>query len=452
MAYIEKRRRTDGGISARVKWRLGGSRDGAIQLEVFSAGTDAQNLARADGFKKMVDAAGQRWPAGWVKGEGFVRPVGEADPLTEPPRFVDIGEEYVRQIVDLSPGQRKRYLGHLRVLEETRIRGSLIFTKPVTAITEADLKDWLIDWDRSLKTKANYHGLIYGVFGYAVKRGWLSANPAVGTAPRMSRVKQSRPELRFLTERELQRAVELAGPYADLLTVAVGTGMRFGELGALWVSDVDLERRTIRINKAWKRNGEDDATDVPGWLAKLLKRKHTMRDHHLGVPKTTKSRRTITISPALVAVLRKRIEGKAADDFVFVSNAGYPLHNGDFSTHVWRKLMTALETEGIGRFRFHDLRHTHVAWLIAGGAPLPHIQARLGHESITTTIDTYGHLLPAGDELISGIIDTALTGGTIRPGSGSSMGKGEKGKKSKKRTKPAPDPHMSPSVEQGAAI
>lgn len=37
-----------------------------------------------------------------------------------------------------------------------------------------------------------------------------------------------------------------------------------------------------------------------------------------------------------------------------------------------------------------------VAWLVAGGAPLPHIQARLGHESITTTIDTYGHLLPAG--------------------------------------------------------
>lgn len=108
MAYIEKRRRTDGGISARVKWRLGGSRDGATQLEVFSAGTDAQNLARADGFKKMVDAAGQQWPAGWVKGEGFVRPVGEADPLTEPPRFVDIGEEYVRQTVDLSPGQQRK--------------------------------------------------------------------------------------------------------------------------------------------------------------------------------------------------------------------------------------------------------------------------------------------------------------------------------------------------------
>lgn len=108
--------------------------------------------------------------------------------------------------------------------------------------------------------------------------------------------------------------------------------------------------------------------------------------------------------------------GKDPDDFLFLSRRGRPLHNGDFHTHVWRKLMKALAAEGVAPFRFHDLRHTHVAWLVTGGAPLPHIQARLGHESITTTIDTYGHLLPAGDELISGIIDTALSGGVVRPG------------------------------------
>ncbi|MDQ3306802.1 MAG: site-specific integrase [Actinomycetota bacterium] len=265
MAWIEKKMRSDGGVSARVVWRLGGTRGGAYQSETFSAGTDAQNVARADGFKKMVDAGGHRWPDGWVKGEGFVRPAG-TDPLTAPPRFVDLGEEYVRQIVDLSPGQRKRYLGHLKVLGETRVRASLLFTKPVTAITEADLKEWLIDWDRSLKTKANYHGLIHGVFAYAVKRGYLAANPAVGTAPRQSRVKQSRPELRFLTERELETAARLAGAHGDLLSVTVGTGLRFGEVSALWVADVDLDHRTIRINKAWKRNGEDNATDTPaGW-------------------------------------------------------------------------------------------------------------------------------------------------------------------------------------------
>lgn len=140
------------------------------------------------------------------QGRGL-RAAGRTDPLTAPPRFVDLGQAYVRQIVDLSPGQRKRYLGHLKVLGETQVRGSLPFTKSVTAITEADLKEWLIDWNRSLKTKANYHGPIHGVFAYAVKRGYLAANTAVGTAPKQSRVKQSRPELRFLTERELETAV-----------------------------------------------------------------------------------------------------------------------------------------------------------------------------------------------------------------------------------------------------
>jgi hypothetical protein len=97
------------------------------------------------------------------------------------------------------------------------------------------------------------------------------------------------------------------------------------------VADVDLGHRTIRVNKAWKRSGEDDATDTPGWLAKQLKAKHTMRDHQLGSPKTQKSRRAITISPSVAKVLAGRIGGKPA------------------------------------------------------AAPL---QARLGHESITTTIDT----------------------------------------------------------------
>ncbi|HET7356415.1 MAG TPA: hypothetical protein VFJ09_07030, partial [Nocardioidaceae bacterium] len=142
MEWIDRRTKTDGGVSARVVWRDGGGRHGAYQAETFSIGSDAQNLARADGFKKMVEAAGQHWPAGWVPGEGFVRPSWEADPLKPPPRFDEIGEEYVRQIVDLSPGQRKRYLGHLKVLAATRVRGQLLFAQRVTEMTEADLKAW----------------------------------------------------------------------------------------------------------------------------------------------------------------------------------------------------------------------------------------------------------------------------------------------------------------------
>jgi integrase len=414
MAWIRQRKRTDGGTSVRVEWRLGGGRGGALQVETFAAGTDAQNLARAEGFKTMVEAAGGQWPEGWVKGLGFVRP-GSGEPSSPPPAFLPVAEEYIRQIVDISPGQRRRYLLQAGVLARIEVRGERVFDKPVNLITERDIKAWLIDWDRAMKTKANYHGLLYGVFGYAVEQGHIATNPCARTAPKRSRVRQAQAELRFLTESEFAAAADHAGPQAELLRFAVGTGLRFGELTALWCSDIDLEKGTVRVNKAWKRDGEAGATETPAWLKKSLQPKHRIRQYHLGSPKTPRSRRTISIAPAVIELLRPLVAGRVADDFVFVTPTGRAWHQTDFYCGVWRPLMGRMVALGIAPFRFHDLRHTHVAWLVAGGAPLPHIQARLGHESITTTIDTYGHLMPVGDELIAEIVQTALTGAKVRP-------------------------------------
>jgi hypothetical protein len=112
MAWIEKWKRAGGGTSMRVPWRPGVARGGPRERETFGSGTDEQNLARAEGFKKMGDAAGQHWPDSWVEDEGFVRARGaggDVDPMLPPPAFDVIGEEYVRQIVDITPGQRKRY-------------------------------------------------------------------------------------------------------------------------------------------------------------------------------------------------------------------------------------------------------------------------------------------------------------------------------------------------------
>lgn len=154
MAWIEPRPRNDGVTSQLVIWRLGGGRTGPRQFETFGAGSDEQNVARAEGFKKMVEAAGGYWPDGWVKGEGFVRARLDNDPYQAPPAFNEIGEEYVRQIVDITPGQRKRYLSQINTMAELEIRGQASFAKVVSAIEERDIKAWLIDWDRSLKTKA----------------------------------------------------------------------------------------------------------------------------------------------------------------------------------------------------------------------------------------------------------------------------------------------------------
>lgn len=285
----------------------------------------------------------------------------------------------------------------------------------IGSISEDDVKVWLIGWDRSMKTKANYHGLLTGVFRYAQERGLIGQVPTQRTAPKKHQIKASQADLRFLTEKEFAVTATAAADEADLLSVTVGTGMRFGEVTALLVSDIDLQHRTIRINKAWKRAGEDGEVDTPSWLRKQLRAKHTMRDRYLGNPKTAKSRRTIEISDKVATILERRVAGKSADDFVFVSPKGLPLHNSDFFVRVWTPLMGKLADRGVAPFRFHDLRHTHVAWLIAGGVPLPHIQARLGHESITTTIDTYGHLLPVGGDLIAQVVDTALSGREIHP-------------------------------------
>ncbi|MFD0883127.1 tyrosine-type recombinase/integrase [Streptosporangium algeriense] len=63
------------------------------------------------------------------------------------------------------------------------------------------------------------------------------------------------------------------------------------------------------------------------------------------------------------------------------------------------------------RPRIHDLRHTHVAWLISDNTPMAAVQRRMGHTSITTTIDRYGHLLPYVDQDLmdsSGLATPAL--------------------------------------------
>lgn len=104
------------------------------------------------------------------------------------------------------------------------------FARPVSVISEPEVKAWLIDWGRALKTKANDHGLMYGVFAYAVEQGFLTVNPCARTAPKRRWVKQSQAELRFLSEEEFAVVVAKAEGYscfaADLIRVAAGAGLR----------------------------------------------------------------------------------------------------------------------------------------------------------------------------------------------------------------------------------
>jgi len=90
---------------------------------------------------------------------------------------------------------------------------------------------------------------------------------------------------------------------------------------------------------------------------------------------------------------------------VFVSAEGDAIRHSNFRNRVWAKATAAAGLQGL---RLHDLRHTHAAWLISAGVPVLAISRRLGHASITVTMDRYGHLLPEVDASIMTALDDTL--------------------------------------------
>ncbi|MHB8264123.1 MAG: tyrosine-type recombinase/integrase, partial [Acidimicrobiales bacterium] len=90
---------------------------------------------------------------------------------------------------------------------------------------------------------------------------------------------------------------------------------------------------------------------------------------------------------------------------VFTSPTGKPLRHAWFYKFHFKPATVRV---GIPDLRFHDLRHTCASLLIAQGVHPRVIQSRLGHSSITVTMDIYGHLFPSLDEGASNLLDTAI--------------------------------------------
>jgi integrase len=111
-----------------------------------------------------------------------------------------------------------------------------------------------------------------------------------------------------------------------------------------------------------------------------------------GGPKSRRSRRTIAVPIPVFDALEPVIAGRRPTELVILSARGNPVRSGTFHNNAWQPAARALEAATGKKPRVHDLRHTWASWAIQNGVQLPVIQRQMGHESITTTIDTYGHL------------------------------------------------------------
>ena len=117
----------------------------------------------------------------------------------------------------------------------------------------------------------------------------------------------------------------------------------------------------------------------------------------------TYERRTVPIPRSLIDELASQIAGGGPTDFVWESPHGGPFR---YSNWFKRHFKPAVIRAGLpASTRFHDLRHSYAAMLIAQGAHPRAIMERMGHSTITVTLDTYGHLLPKLDAALDDAID-----------------------------------------------
>lgn len=284
---------------------------------------------------------------------------------------------------------------------------------PLDAIDKDDIGRW-VAWQEaqpsrrskgqnlSSKTIKNYHALLSSILAAAVDKKIIDRNPA----HRTRLPKGTKREAVFLSPEEFNALLHFIPVYyKPLVYFLVSTGIRWGEATALTWADLNLTTQpaTVRVSKAWKK-----ATGGP-----VLKH-----------PKSSKARRTVAMHAGLVAALGTP---GARDELVFPGRrSGKHLWHARFTESTWKPAVEkAMDKDLCAKLGLtplsawpnpHDLRHTHASWLIAAGVPLPYIQARLGHEKITTTVDTYGHLVPDAHEKMSNATGTILAGVSV-PGS-----------------------------------
>lgn len=235
-----------------------------------------------------------------------------------------------------------------------------------------------LDSHLSPRTVELIHTTLHKALGQAVKWELVPRNVADAVqAPR-----PTKKEINPLTMEQVRMLLStVRGDRLEALyVVAVTTGLREGELLGLRWQDVDLEQGKVRVVRQLTR---------------------TRDGLSFTAPKRNKTRIVRLTTPAMVA-LRKH---KAAQNqerlkagslwqdtgLAFTSTIGTPIDVGNLTYRSFRPL---LESAGLPRIRFHDLRHTFATLMLSNNEHPKVVQEMLGHSTITQTMDTYSHVLP----------------------------------------------------------
>jgi integrase len=261
---------------------------------------------------------------------------------------------------------------------------------PMLNALYADLLTGAMRAALSPRTVAYVHTILHRAFRDAVRWNLIVRNPADQADPPRGRPSE-RIRARTWTGEEIARFLDATADsrYSPLWRLIATTGMRRGEaLGLRW-DDIDLSERRLSVNRTLVQVGDYRSGNTgAAW----------------GTPKTARGRRAISLDPETVAALRahrsrqhqeRLIAGSLYVDqgLVFCSRIGDPMHpkvvSNQFRKAVARHAMPYLSV--------HGLRHSWATLALQAGIHPKIVQERLGHSTISITLDIYSHVNPAMD-------------------------------------------------------
>jgi integrase len=288
-------------------------------------------------------------------------------------------------------GWLERYMQHVRPATIASCRDSLrrltLFDDcQLETIRAADVEDHVFAVARTAPRAAELMlDTLKMILRKARERGQTIDEAVLRVRP----PRRERAKMRFLAWSEVERlANETVEPYGNLAGFACLTGLRQGELFALRDRALDLRRATVVV-EAGAREGKLVAT------------------------KTVAGRRQVGLSAEAVRIVREQLLARTPNELGLV----FPTPNGA----VWRKdnfmarvFRPAVRRANLAPLRFHDLRHTYAALMVAAGAHPKLLQAQLGHTSINVTLNTYGHLFPDAFADVGDALDRLVQAGAAR--------------------------------------
>ena len=314
--------------------------------------------------------------------ENLTADSGEEDPLYER-TFEDVFHEYLmshkREDIKDSTLRTKYNIFEKHIFPTFR-------NVLISEITDDDIAEWQAKMKNFVMTNGKHFSKSFlrtiqsqfnSIINYANSKGYLHQNPLADI--KNMGIKDKRVE--FWSTSEYERFAYCAMKYPHYyyaFEVLYWCGLREGEMLALTLQDIDLEQAVIYVNKTYQRFHRQDI---------------------ISTPKTPSSVRKVSMPAFLCDELREYIGmlySPATDQRIFAITKSK-------LTHRFHKLS---EEAGLRRITIHGLRHSHVSLLISKKYDIFEVSKRIGHKSIKTTQDIYGHLFDEVQKTIANDLDS----------------------------------------------